>query len=154
MKGKMILLSAMTLIAFVSTGVFAGEGIKYPMGKASEDVSLWIGKEVMNIEGEKLGTVKDFVRDPDGRLSFAIVSHGGFLGFGDTKVAVPYSALTYDQEKQYFTCDFSRDRFANAPELEDEAKLHDRSYAEEIYRYFGLQPYWTEESKTGSELVY
>lgn len=151
MNRKMIFLAAVSIIAFafMSTGVLAGEGTEYPMGKAHKDVSLWIGKEVMNIQGESLGTVKDFVRDTDGRLSFAVVSHGGFLGFGEKKIAVPYSALTFDNDKQYFTCDVSMDRFANAPELQDEAKLHDRSYAEEIYRYFGLQPYWTEESKEG-----
>jgi len=147
MRKLMMFLTAMTLIAFafMSTSVFAG-GMKDPVGKTHEEVSLWIGKEVKNTQGEDLGIVEDFVRDSEGKLSFAVVSHGGFLGFGEKKVAIPYSALTYDKEKQYFTCDISEDRFANAPEFEDEAKLHDRSFAEEVYRYFGQHPYWTEES--------
>jgi sporulation protein YlmC with PRC-barrel domain len=120
--------------------------MKDPMGKSHGDVNLWIGKDLVNTRGEELGTVRDFVTDSEGRISFAIVSHGGFLGFGEKKVAVPYSALTYDKDNQHFTCDFSGDRFAGAPEIEDETKLSDRSFAEEIYRYFGLQPYWTEES--------
>jgi hypothetical protein len=141
----------MTLIAFayMSTSVFAA-GMKDPMGKAPQEVTLvWLGKEVKNSEGAYLGKVRDFVWDSDGNVSFAIVSRGGFLGFFEEKVAVPYSALTYDEEKQYFTCAISEDRFANAPELEDEANLHDFVFAGSVYRYFGLQPYWTEESMEG-----
>jgi len=155
MRKIMMFLTAMTLIAvtYMSASVLA-EGMKDPMGKAHEEVSLWIGKEVVNTGGQYLGTVRDFVHDSDGKVSFAVVSRGGFLGFGETKVAIPYSALTYDRDKQHFTCAISEDRFANAPEIEDEAKLHDRSFAEEIYRYFGLQPYWTEESMGTSEWGY
>ena len=147
MRKMTMFLTAMTLIAFtyMSTSVLA-EGMKDPMATSREDVSSWIGKDVMNTQDEKLGTISDFVWDSDGKLSFAVVSHGGFLGVFDTKVAVPYSALTYDKEKQHFTCDISKDRFASAPEFEEEAKLHERSFAEEVYRYFGQHPYWTEES--------
>ena len=147
MRKMTMFLTAMTLIAFtyMSTSVLA-EGMKDPMATSRENVSSWIGKDVMNMQGDKLGTVRDFVRDSDGKISLAVVSHGGFLGIFETKVAVPYSALTYDNEKQHFTTSISKDRFANAPAIEDEAKLNDRSFADEIYRYFGQQPYWTEES--------
>ena len=152
MRKIVMFLTAMTLIAFtyMSTSVFA-EGMKDPMGMTHEAMSACIGKEVKNTEGEHLGTIKDFVLDSEGRISFAIVSHGGFLGFGEKKVAIPYSALTCDEGNQYYTCAVSKDRFANAPTIEDEAKLHDRSFAEEVYRYFGQQPYWTEESTGMSE---
>lgn len=147
MRKMMMLFTAVTLIAFtyMSTSVLA-EGMKDPMGKTHEEMSVFVGTDVKNMEGEDLGTVKDFVWDSEGKVSFALVSHGGFLGFGEKKVAVPYRALTYDKEKQHFTCVISKDRFANAPEIEDEAKLNDRFFAEEVHRYFGQHPYWTEES--------
>jgi hypothetical protein len=106
----------------------------------------WIGKGVKNTEGEGLGTLEDFVWDSEGNVSFAIVSHGGFLGFFEKKVAIPYTALTYDEEKQFFTCSISKGRFAAPPEFENEANLQDRSFAEEIYSYLGQHPYWTDES--------
>jgi len=150
MRKTMMFFAAMTLIAFayMSTSVFAG-GMKDPMGKTQKDVSACIGKEVKTTGGEKLGIVRNYFRDSEGRISFAIISGERFLGFGEKKVAVPYSTLTYDKEKQYFTTAISRDQFANAPELGDEAKLHDFSFAGDVYRYFGLQPYWTEESMEG-----
>jgi len=143
----MMLFTAVTLIAFtyMSTSVLA-EGMKDPMGKPHDETSAFVGTDVKNMEGETLGTVKDFVWDSEGNPSFAIVSHGGFLGFYEKKVAIPYSALTYDKDRDYYTCAISKDRFASAPKIEGEAKLHDRSFAEEVYRYFGQQHYWTEES--------
>jgi hypothetical protein len=65
--------------------------------------------------GEDLGTVKDFVKDPEGRISFAVIEHGGFAGIGEKKVAVSYSTLTYDKDTKYFTCDISKDQLASAP---------------------------------------
>lgn len=152
MRKRMMILTAMILIAFtyMSTMVLA-EGMKDPVAKSHEEMGHWIGKMVKSAEGEDLGSVKDFCWDPEGRVSFAIVSHGGILGFFEKEVAVPYSALTYDREKQHFTTSISKDRFANAPAIEDEAKLNDRSFADEVYRYFGQQPYWTEESMEKSE---
>ena len=144
MKKIMMLIMAMTAIALVYMSASAlAEGM---MGKSHEDVNLWIGKAVMNTQGDKLGNVKDFVRDSDGKISFAVVSHGGFLGIGERQTAVPYSALTFNKEKQYFTCDISADQFVNAPEIKDEARLQDRSFAEEVNRYFGEHPPWTEKS--------
>jgi len=152
MRKIMVFLTAMTFVAFtyMNPSVFAASTTD-PMGKTYEDLSPWIAKGVWNIQGSYLGTVKSFVRDPDGKVSFAIVSHRYFLGLRERKVAIPYSALTFDHEKQHFTCPISWDRFITAPVFETEEKLHDRSFAEEIYRYFGQQPYWTEESTEMSE---
>jgi hypothetical protein len=105
-----------------------------------------IDKPVINIQGDHLGTVKSFVRDANGKVSFAIVSQKYLFGWRERTVAIPYSALTYDKDKESYTCDISLDRFVMAPQFKDEAELRDRSFAEGIYRHFGLQPYWTEES--------
>jgi hypothetical protein len=51
------------------------------------------------------------------------------------------------------TCAICKDRFANAPEFKDEAMLQDKSFAEEMYWYFGQQPYWTEESMGKSKSI-
>jgi hypothetical protein len=148
MKRIMTFLTATSLIAFayVSTGALAAE-MKQAAGKIHEEATLGVGKEVKNTQGQDLGTVKDFVRDSDGKISFAIISIGGFMGFGEKKVAVPYSALTYDKEGEYFTCALSKDQLSSAPEFKDEAQLRNRSFAEEVYRHFGERPYWTETPK-------
>jgi hypothetical protein len=151
MKKIMVFLTAMTLIAFtyMCTSAIAEE-MKVPMRKTHEDPGLWIGAEVRTIKGDHLGTIQNFVRDSEGKLSFAIVSNGGLFGNLERKVATPYRALTYDSEKRYFTCAVSWDWFMSAPAFENEAELRNWSVAEEIYRYYGQRPYWTEESKEGT----
>jgi hypothetical protein len=46
------------------------------------------GADVYNDANEKIGYIDDFIIARDGTLTFAIVSLGGFLGYGDYKVAV------------------------------------------------------------------
>ena len=144
MKNIMMLLAALTLLT--STSMNAGafpEEMKDQTGQPIEDGSRWIGTSVMNIQGEKLGTIHRFVWDSNGKVIFAIVSREMIPGMGVREVAVPYSAITYDKERRYFICDISMDQFTMAPAFENEAELHDPHSAEMIYRYFGQSPYWT-----------
>ena len=53
-----------------------------------------IGMEVRNSENQKLGEVKDLVMDmKSGRVSYAVLSVGGFLGIGEKLIALPPGAL-------------------------------------------------------------
>lgn len=45
--------------------------------------------DVYNDAKEKIGDIDDFIVTKDGKLTMAIVNLGGFLGYGDYKVAVP-----------------------------------------------------------------
>jgi hypothetical protein len=92
---------------------------------------------------EYLGRVRDFVIDTNGRVTFVVLAHGGFFGIGEKRVAVPFSALSYDIEKGYLVLDISRDKFESTPAFE-KANLKDGKWAEDIYQYFGQHPYWSE----------
>jgi hypothetical protein len=52
-----------------------------------------IGLSVHNIGDEEKGKIKDLVIGPDGRVDYAAVSFGGFLGIGDKLFAVPMDAI-------------------------------------------------------------
>jgi sporulation protein YlmC with PRC-barrel domain len=57
------------------------------------------GREVYNSQGKELGKVDMVARDrTTGDLS-AIISVGGFLGFGGSKVALPIEQLTLQEDK-------------------------------------------------------
>lgn len=112
----------------------------------TQDFGHWIGKDVRNPSGEDLGDVRDFVRDEDGRISLVVLSHGGFLGLGEKRVAVPFSALTHDQNQDHLVLDATKEQVENAPRVADDLNLADRTYAEEVYRHFGQRPYWTEQT--------
>ncbi|MEM5425329.1 MULTISPECIES: PRC-barrel domain-containing protein [Paraburkholderia] len=60
-----------------------------------------LGKSVYNDDNVKIGTVRDLIVAPDGSVSAAIVSAGGFLGVGSHDVAVPIASLDVRQGNLY-----------------------------------------------------
>jgi hypothetical protein len=60
-----------------------------------------LGKAVYNDDNAKIGTVRDLIVAPDGSVSAAIVSAGGFLGVGSHDVAVPIASLDVRQGNLY-----------------------------------------------------
>lgn len=62
-----------------------------------------LGKAVYNDDNAKIGTVRDLIVAPDGSVSAAIVSAGGFLGVGSHDVAVPIASLDVRQGNLYLS---------------------------------------------------
>lgn len=104
------------------------------------------GDTVVNRQGETLGKIEDIMLDlPRGRIAYAVMSSGGFLGFGDRLFALPWSALTLDAERRRFVMDASKVRFEHAPGFD---KDHWPTTAEfdgmgdRIHSYWGTPAYW------------
>jgi hypothetical protein len=57
----------------------------------------YVNQDVYNRNGEKLGTIKDLLMGPDGRMAAIVVNVGRDLGIGDKDIGVPYSALETEQ---------------------------------------------------------
>ncbi len=108
-------------------------------------LSDWNGKEVKNANGDDLGKIKDFVMDSRGRIEFAILSTGAISG---KTIAVPFHALHWNQQadRQYFTLNMTKDQLDKAPEY-NKSDLNNRTWAQNVYRYFGMQSRWSEEGK-------
>ncbi len=64
--------------------------------------SKFIGMEIENPQGDNLGEVKDIMLDSTGRVRYAAVSYGGFMGMGDKMFAVPMEAFTFKRDKDMF----------------------------------------------------
>lgn len=61
------------------------------------------GNDVYNQQDESLGNIKEIMLDMHtGRVSYAVLSFGGFLGMGDKLFAVPWSALKLDTVNKRF----------------------------------------------------
>ncbi|HTS81744.1 MAG TPA: PRC-barrel domain-containing protein [Myxococcaceae bacterium] len=56
-------------------------------------ISKLLHSQVWNDKGEKIGKTEDFIVKPDGRVTFAIIDVGGFLGIGAHRVAIPVSQI-------------------------------------------------------------
>jgi sporulation protein YlmC with PRC-barrel domain len=58
-----------------------------------------IGMKVWNSKGEDLGKIDDLVVDgPTGKIRYAALSHGGFLGMGDKLFAVPWDQFKLSRD--------------------------------------------------------
>ena len=78
--------------------------------------STLAGDDVLDASGDKLGTLNEIMLDvPSGRIAYAVLSSGGFLGIGDKLFAIPWRALTLDAENKCFRLDVSKDRMEEAP---------------------------------------
>jgi sporulation protein YlmC with PRC-barrel domain len=52
------------------------------------------GNDVVNVEGERLGTIATYGIDLErGRIAYAVLSVGDFRGFRDKWFAIPWDAL-------------------------------------------------------------
>jgi len=115
---------------------FGGGQSNWDRAYALSDIK---GSQVKNMQGEDLGTLDDFVIDTDGRVGFAILSHA------DKLVAVPFDAITYDQSEKRLSLNMSKERIESAPAFDKTTDLSRPAWTDEIYRYYGVQPYWGEE---------
>ena len=96
--------------------------------------------DVVNRQGESLGSVQDLMLDPQtARVQYAVLDFGGFLGIGDKLFAVPLEAFTIDRENERFLLDVTRDRLENAPGFDksDWPSTADAAFTERVYDYYG-----------------
>lgn len=109
------------------------------------------GDKVTNPEGENLGEIKELMIDLDsGRVAYAVLSFGGFLGMGDKFFAIPWEALRLSTEEHKFYLDVPKDRLKEAPGFDKDhwPGTADREFQNKIYSYYGYKPYW--ETATGT----
>jgi hypothetical protein len=56
------------------------------------------GARVYSANNENIGDVNDFLMSRDGRIDALIIGVGGFLGIGEKRVALPFSAFEFVNE--------------------------------------------------------
>lgn len=105
------------------------------------------GDKVVNRQGEDLGTVHDIMIDVQrGRVAYAVLSCGGFLGMGDKLFAIPWNALTLDADRHCFVLDADERRFAKAPGFDKDhwPAMADNTWATQVHDFYGVRPYWSQ----------
>jgi sporulation protein YlmC with PRC-barrel domain len=103
------------------------------------------GDSVVDRDGEELGEIKEIMLDvPTGRIAYAVLSFGGFMGMGDKLFAVPWSALTLDTDRKSFVLDVQRDRLRDAPGFDKDhwPSMAQPTWASTVYKFYGVDPYW------------
>jgi sporulation protein YlmC with PRC-barrel domain len=115
-----------------------------------------IGDKVRNPEGQDLGQIKELMIDLDyGRIAYAVLSFGGFLGMGDKLFAIPWEALSLKADEHVFVLDVAKELLEGAPGFDKDNWPDNAQYESGwllgIYDYYDYPPYWetqgTEETR-------
>ena len=102
------------------------------------------GDPVVNPSGEDLGRVEELMIDlDDGRVAYAVLSFGGFMGIGNKLFAIPFEALELDSENHRFILDTPREKLEAAPgfDKDDWPDFADPGFGRELYGYYGVPTY-------------
>jgi sporulation protein YlmC with PRC-barrel domain len=98
-----------------------------------------LGEEVYGINDEHLGDIKEFMLEMDtGRVAYAVLSFGGFIGLGEKLFAVPWNALKLDTVNKRFVLNVDKDRLKDAPGFDknDWPDMADETWANDIRSYY------------------
>lgn len=102
------------------------------------------GNDVYNRQDQDLGDVKEIMLDmATGRVAYAVLSYGGFLGMGNKLFAVPWKALTLDTANKRFVLDVAQERLESAPGFDKDQwpDMADTTWAKEVHEHYGVTPY-------------
>jgi sporulation protein YlmC with PRC-barrel domain len=113
--------------------------------------STLAGDAVRNAAGENLGKIDEIMIDiPSGRVAYAVLSFGGFLGMGDKLFAVPWSALKVDEDEKCFILNVDKRTIEQAPGFNKDnwPDMSDTSWGDQISAYYKVEPYWEAGQRT------
>lgn len=100
------------------------------------------GTAVYSANGEHIGSVHNFMVDKhSGKVAYAVMSFGGFLGIGERYHTLPWDTLNYEQSHGGYVVNLTREELEGAPHhARDEDPWADPDYGRRVYGYYGL-PY-------------
>jgi len=105
-----------------------------------------IGEAVTNRQNENLGKIHELVIDArDGRLAYAVLSFGGFMGMGNKLFALPWKAFEFAATENKLTLNVDKEKLKSAPGFDQNAKwpdFADRTWGSSIHTHYGFEPYW------------
>src|SRR5262245_20701732 len=103
------------------------------------------GTAVYDREGEKLGSINSVMIDKiSGKVAYAVMSFGGFLGIGDRYHPLPWHVLTYDTGQGGYVIELDPGMLEEAPTYgaTEAPNWSDRRWGQQVHEYYGTRPYW------------
>ena len=106
---------------------------------SSEDVE---GTDVYDLKGNKVGEIDHLMIDKiSGRVTYAVMSFGGFLGLGHSHYPLPWGALKYNPRRNGFETNVTEAQLSDAPAFSDDS-WSDRNWEKQTHSHYNIAPYW------------
>ena len=98
------------------------------------------GTAVYDRDGERIVSIHNFmVGKRSGKVEYAVLTFGGFLGMGNNYYPLPWSMLNYDTRKGGYVVDIDEEDLDRAPSFRkgQEPNYDDEDYGRDVYGYYG-----------------
>jgi hypothetical protein len=106
---------------------------------SSEDVE---GTAVYDMNAKKIGHIDHLMIDKiSGRVTYAVMSFGGFLGLGHSHYPLPWGALKYNTKLNGYETYVTEAQLRDAPAFSDDS-WSDRNWESKTHEHYGINPYW------------
>jgi hypothetical protein len=103
------------------------------------------GTAVYNMAQEKIGSIENVMIDKrSGKVAYAVMSFGGFLGIGDNYYPLPWSMLRYDTNVGGYVVNLDKKMLEGAPSYEPRERINwdDQEWGRRVHDYYGIAPYF------------
>lgn len=110
-------------------------------------VSQLTGMNIQNPQGESVGEINDLVLDAStGKVHYAAVTYGGFLGIGNKMFAVPFEAFKVqhkanDSDETVLVLDVTPEQLEGSVGFDENnwPDFADKEYTAEIYKRYKIE---------------
>jgi hypothetical protein len=97
------------------------------------------GTNVFASNGEKMGSIERvMLGKKSGKIAYAVLSFGGFLGFGHDHYPLPWATLTYDENLGGYRTAVTQAQLEGAPKFASDADWSWNAHARSVDDYYGV----------------
>ncbi len=140
-----------------SAGTYRGARAAVPLDSARQKVdtnvpgprqvgaSTLAGERVVSRSDQLLGSISEVIVDlRRGRIGYALLACGGFMGLGERLFVIPWTALRADARRNCFVLEADDTAFATAPSFDrDEWPSEpDLRWHQRLHEHYRARPYW------------
>lgn len=128
----------------MSSTLGTGSTSEIEVGADAIEASRVNGTRVYNTDGDNLGHIYDIVIGKrDGRVKYAIMSFGGFLGIGEEYHPLPWEVLKFDERQGGYVVGITIDQLKDAPRFgaAERPDWVNADYGRRINDYYGVAYY-------------
>jgi hypothetical protein len=122
-----------------------GTATKEMTGKPLIESDRVEGTTVYDPRGNDIGSIKRLmIEKVSGRVAYAVMTFGGFLGIGADEHAIPWGKLTYDTGLGGYRTDITLDQLQRAPAFSRDPQYdwRDRQREQELHDHYRTPYYW------------
>jgi PRC-barrel domain len=101
-----------------------------------------VGTNVYRSNSEKVGQIERvMLGKTSGKIAYAVMSFGGFLGVGHDHYPVPWTRLKYSERLGGYELNITDQELKGAPKYD--ATNWTRDHDRKVFEYYGSPGYWT-----------